>query len=83
MLCDETYPLAKHIFISNAYQCLEVNAHSLVLIELRLQELELATLFLSFICGSQQCETYFKALRSFTPVGSTQTNIFHYRRSND
>nr|CAH0104465.1 unnamed protein product [Daphnia galeata] len=79
MLCDETYPLAKHFFTSNAYQCLEVNAHSLVLIELR-QELEPAELFLPFIFGSQQCETYFKALRSFTPVGSTQTNIFHCRR---
>ena len=83
MLCDETYPLAKLFFTSNAYQCLEVNSHSLVLIELRLQELELAELFLPFIFCSQQYETYFKALRSFTPVGSTQTNIFHCRRSND
>ena len=55
----------------------------IVLIELRLQELELAELFLPFIFGSQQCETYFKAIRSFTPVWSTQTNIFHCRRSND
>ena len=45
-MLNETYPLAKHIFTSNAYQCLEVNAHSLVLIELRIQELELAELFL-------------------------------------
>jgi hypothetical protein len=25
--------------------------------------------------SSQQCESYYKALRSFTPVGSTQTNF--------
>ena len=70
-MCDKTYPLAKHFFTGNAYQCLELNAHLLVLTELRLQKLELTELFLPWSFGSQQCETYFKALRSFTPVGST------------
>ena len=75
MTCDKTYPLAKHFFTANAYQCLELNAHLLVLTELRLQKLKLTELFLPWSFGSQQCESYFKALRSFTPMGSTQTNF--------
>jgi hypothetical protein len=75
MMCDQAYPLAKHFFTSNAYQCLELNAHSLVLTELRLQESQMTELFLSWCFSSQQCESYYKALRSFTPVGSTQTNF--------
>ena len=67
MTCDKTYPLAKHFFTADAYQSLELNAHA--------HKLKLTELFLPWSFGSQQCESYFKALRSFTPMGSTQTNF--------
>lgn len=69
------WQIKKHFFTSNAYQCLELNAHSLVLTELRLQESQMTELFLPWCFGSQQCESYYKALRLFTPVVSTQTNF--------
>lgn len=64
IMCDKTYPLAKHFFTGNAYQCLELNAHSLVLTELRLQKLKLTELFLPWSFGSQQCETVGEVITS-------------------
>ncbi|KAK4013585.1 hypothetical protein OUZ56_026138 [Daphnia magna] len=66
--CDDVYPLTKHFITLNAYLCIEINAHSLVI----LQESGTPELFMPWLFSSQPCESYFKAARSFTPVGSSQ-----------
>jgi hypothetical protein len=74
MSCDATYPLAKHFISLNAYLCAEINAHSLVLMILRLREDGTPDLFLTWLFSSQPCESFFKFIRATSPVGSTQIN---------
>lgn len=62
-------------FISgNCYSCIEINAHSLILLMLFLKERKLDHLFHPQLLGSQQCEHTFRQIRSFTSTYSTVTN---------
>lgn len=56
------------------YTCIEINAHSLVLLILHLKQLNLPQYFLTHLLNSQACEQIFRAFRSFTPVFSTVVN---------
>jgi hypothetical protein len=73
MSCDNVYPLGNHFIILNAYLCVEINAHALVMLITKLRDTP--QLFKPWLFSSQPCESYFKACHSFTPVGSTQLNF--------
>ena len=75
MSCDSTYPLGKHFVTPNTYLCAEINAHSLVMLLVRLLKDGTPNLLKTYLKTSQPCESYFKATRSFTPVGSTQSTF--------
>lgn len=65
----------KNDFISaNCYSCIEINAHSMILLMLFLKERNLDLLFHPQLIGSQQCEHTFRQIRSFTSTYSTVTN---------
>lgn len=72
----ETYTLQQNFITLNVYLCAEVNAHSLILISLKLREENIpASVFQPWKFDSQTCESYFRMARSFTPMESTQVNF--------
>ena len=73
--CDDAYPLAKHFITLNAYLCAEINAHACIMLITTLREDGTPELFKPWLYGSQQCETFFKAVRSCTTYGSTAVNF--------
>lgn len=64
----------KNFLTNNCYACIEMNAHSLVLIMLFLRKNNLPELFLPFLYQSQACESIFRKIRSMSTVFSTVTN---------
>lgn len=66
--------LDKNFMSSNCYNCIELNAHSLVKIMLHLKEKDLPHLFMPHLLDSQVCEETFRQIRSFTTVYSTVAN---------
>lgn len=59
---------------SNCYTCIEINAHSLVVCMIQLKNANLSHLFQPHQYGSQQCESIFRQIRSFTSTYSTVAN---------
>jgi hypothetical protein len=55
--------------------CCEIDAHSLILIILKLKQSGEDHLFKPWLWDSQTCEAFFRAARSATPMGSTRTNF--------
>lgn len=69
------YKEYSNLFISqNCYVCVEINAHSIVLLMLYLRERKLDHLFHPEMLGSQQCESIFRQIRSLSSTYSTVTN---------
>lgn len=66
--------LKDNFLTSNCYNCIEINAHSLVLILLYLKKTNQPELFLPHLYDSQPCEKTFRAFRSLTTAFSTITN---------
>lgn len=65
----------KNNFLSqNCYTCVEINAHSLVLLMLHLRKKNFSDYFLPFLFSSQPCEGFFRQIRSFTSTYSTVAN---------
>ncbi len=66
----------KHNFLSlNAYMCVELNAHALIIFLLTLREKKQSDLFMPWLLGSQNCEKAFRAARSMTSTFSTIINF--------
>lgn len=57
-----------------SYYCIELNAHSLVLILKYLKGEQLTHLFSAHLLSSQPCESFYRQLRSLTTVNSTVIN---------
>lgn len=66
--------LKKNFLSQNCYTCIELNAHSMVLLILHLKEIGKPELFLPHLLGSQPCESMFRQIRSFTSTYSTVAN---------
>ncbi|XP_055308274.1 uncharacterized protein LOC129572356 [Sitodiplosis mosellana] len=65
----------KDNFLSlNCYACIELNAHSLVLLMVHLKETNQPQLFLPNLFESQQCESTFRQFRSLSSTYSTVVN---------
>lgn len=65
----------KNFLTNYCYSCIEINAHSLVLIMLDLKNHKSDMLFKPPLLESQPCEAIFRQLRSMTTVYSTVTNF--------
>lgn len=66
--------LKNHFLTANCYSCLELNAHSMILLILFLKEIDKPHLFLPKMFSSQACESFFRQIRSVSTVYSTVTN---------
>lgn len=72
----ETRAKSNESFIGpNCYACIEINAHSLILIMLYLKEKILDYLFCVELFSSQPCENIFRIIRSMSTTYSTITNF--------
>lgn len=74
ILSNKNYSLRENFFSANTFSCIELNAHSLVMIILHLKQTNQPELFLPHLFSSQQCESIFRQLRSFTTTFSTVVN---------
>lgn len=66
--------IEENFLSQNCYSCIELNAHTLVLIILYLKEKDMPHLFRPEFYESQPCEMMFSVIRSFTPTFSTVIN---------
>ena len=71
------FTLKENFVTSNAYMCVEINAHSLLMLLLILRDTlpDSHGRFLPWMLGSQSCERTFRALRSMTSTFSTMINF--------
>lgn len=69
------YSLQENFISSNAYTCIEINAHSLVQLIVKLREMNRPDIFLPYLMGSQSCESTFRILRGMTSTQSTVVNF--------
>lgn len=67
--------LNKNFLTQNCYACIEMNAHSLILLMIFLKKNSYDKYFLPFLFDSQICESFFRLLRSATTVHSTVVNF--------
>lgn len=68
------YCVEDNFLTANCYTCIELIGHSLIQIIIHLRSINRPDLFLPFLFGSQQCESIFRKLRSFTSTFSTVAN---------
>lgn len=71
---NKQFTLKENFITSNTYNCIELNAHSLILSIVQLKKHNMPHLFLPQYMESQACESIFRQLRSFTTTGSTVAN---------
>lgn len=74
ILENKSYKLKDHFVTLNTYSCVEINAHSLVLIILELKAKNLDHLFNIESFSSQPCEGTFRQVRSLSSTYSTVTD---------
>lgn len=67
------YTLTHNFISSNAYACVEINAHALVLLILKLRST--SNLFLPPLFSSQPCEAIFRQMRSMGTSNYTKINF--------
>lgn len=72
---DKVYTLAKNFISSNAYLCIELNPHSLVLFIRKCRIEKSPEQLLPWLLGSQQCESFFRGIRALCLVGLNKPNI--------
>lgn len=77
--------LANDFLTSNAYACLEINAHNMLKFLVKCRELNKPEIFLLSFASSQPCENVFRDLRSmstthYTTVNFTMQEVLHKRR---
>lgn len=70
-----TYSLLENFISCNAYTCIEINAHALILLIIKLRDINRPELFLTHLLGSQSSESTFRQLRSMTSTQSTVINF--------
>ena len=74
---SDQYTLKQNFLTSNAYLCIELNAHSLVtfLMNARDNAEKDDVVFLPWLLGSQSCERIFRSARSMSTVFSSVLNF--------
>lgn len=74
-LSNPTYSLQENFISANCYTCIEINAHSLIQLILKLRNMNRPDMFLPMLMGSQSCKSTFRQLRSMTTTYSTVVNF--------
>ena len=69
------YLLTSNFVSSNAYMCVELNAHALIIFIVTLRDKNQSASFLPWLLGSQCCEKTFRAAQSMTSTFSTIINF--------
>ena len=69
------YNIKNNFLTQNAFTCIELNAHALVLLVITLQDNFDDNNFIPWILGSQSCEKTFRAARSMSTTFSTIINF--------
>lgn len=75
IVLNSHYTLGNNFITLNAYMCIELNAHSLIIFLLTLQKVLPDGGFLPWLLGSQSCEKAFRAARSMSSIFSTVINF--------
>lgn len=74
ILRNKNYKLVNFI-TTNAYLCIEINAHSIINIIVNLREMKCPEFFLPTLFNSQTCENFFRITRSMTSTNCTMVNF--------
>lgn len=74
VLSTKNLTLKNNFLTQYCYICIELNAHSLVLLLIYLKEKNMPQLFKPELFSSQPCESLFRMVRSFTSTYSTVAN---------
>ena len=75
VVLSSRYTLGNNFITLNAYMCIELNAHSLIIFILTLRNCLPDSGFLPWLLGSQSCEKAFRAARSMSSIFSTVINF--------
>lgn len=70
-----SYTLSKTWITLNTYTCIEINAHSLLLLVEKCRNNGTPEEFLPWLCSSQPCEKFFRQTRSMTSPYATMVNF--------
>lgn len=65
------FTLKENFLSANCYTCIEINAHSLVLLVLNLHNSNEPDKFMPYLIDSQPCESHFRQICSFSSTYST------------
>lgn len=69
------YSVTENFISSNAHACIELNAHAIIGLVLKLKRLEKPEMFLPFMFDSQPCERTFRTMRSMGTINYTKINF--------
>lgn len=69
------YSLKENFISSNAFNCVEINAHALIELIVKLRSAGLPDLFLPWMFSSQPCEHMFRSFRSMGTINFTKINF--------
>ena len=77
LLHNPNYTLKNNFITSNAYSCIELNAHALIIFLMthRDSDIKCDNNFFQCLLGSQPCEKAFRAMRSMSGMFSTIINF--------
>ena len=75
IMLSPDYTLGDNSITLNAYMCIELNAHSMIIFLLILRKLSINAGCLPWLLGSQSCEKAFRAPRSMSSIFSTVINF--------
>lgn len=82
ILSQKDYSLKNNFISNNAYTCVEINAHALIEMIVKLRTMDQARLFKPSLFSSQPCEHMFRTMRSmgtfnFTKINFNLNELFH------
>lgn len=63
--------LRKNFITTNCLSCIELNAHTMILLIMQLRDNDLSDFFKLNLMDSQPCESFFRRIRSLTTTNST------------
>lgn len=75
LLRSENYNLGDNFISSNAFTCIELNAHAILILIVACRDENVPHLFLPALFSSQPCESTFRQFRSMSTTYSTQVII--------
>lgn len=82
ILSQTDYTLRENFITNNAYTCIEINAHAMIELIVKMRTMEQPNLFKPWLFASQPCEHVFRTMRSmgtanFTKINFSLNELFH------